>query len=1109
MLKTMRTRTYAVSFLFVVAFLWSAPARAEIVTLYSQPDNSGEMLSQQATFQNTWIESASLGNLVLGKDSLRITFTMKDPNAGNIYRTPTGVAIKACSTGQNLQTYRFTDTDRTLLSDGVFHTFTVQTGTTTLGIADGETPICITFFGLSQYHLGTHLKSNAVGTIPYLIIEGTPPPLLVIPQAPEGAVTVYVQEDKTGIMTNPQATFQNAHIDSASLGNLNLGQGKLYITFIMKDPRANNTYHQPGGVALGTCSGCRDLQTYFFTDADRTLLADQASHTFMVETGTTTSTYADGTRPVFISFFNLSQYQYGTKIKSNAAQTIPYLIIQKPAPPDLCATPGACASNVLFLPGIEASRLYRPDGQGGETKLWEPGGDTLAGELAHDTSGASINTDIYVKKNGVIDNAYVPIKGNIYKSFIEQMNDLVTADTINAWEAIPYDWRLTPDQILESGALVAPNKISYLAATSSPYIIQELKHLAATSKTHKVTIIAHSNGGLMTKRLTELLGSDASVLIDKIVFVAVPQTGAPQAIGALLHGYDQGLPTSFISYGLSDSAARTLAKNMPMTYNMLPSAGYFAQVNAPVVTFADQPLLAPFRVRYGDTIQLSGSLHTFLTDSWRLASSTTEGLNYPSVGNDALLTRAETLHTTDVDNWAPPSGVTLYEVAGWGENTLARIDYYQGVSVHCDTFVSFFSGCTKTLKIEYRPRIVLDGDGTVPTPSALWTPGAKRYWVDLQTYNGFFGTTKHASILEVPQLRTFLQSIITNNASTSLPQYISTSTPINPNPGTELRFTLHSPLALNLYDDAGRHTGVSTTTGELEENIPESRYMRFGEVQLISVPTSQNTTLVMNGYAEGSFTLDAEEVSGESIIASTTFAGIPSGANTTATMEVPSGGLVNAGALIVDENSDGHAEIVLTPKLGDVVVPHLDTTPPEIQVTFSTTTKSVAFIGTDDNGSPTVTSTTIYPALKKNQKEKKYQGIATTTVIASDAAGNITALVYTERLPSPKERDVITLQALAYNGATTTLASASLSYKWRVNKNGSFSVFASNLHNASTTLESHYRPKKNTTLLMTKPQELDDSESDDDSDVRPIKQTLPGMVVPYIMTKKGSVIISY
>ena len=88
---------------------------------------------------------------------------------------------------------------------------------------------------------------------------------------------------------------------------------------------------------------------------------------------------------------------------------------------------------------------------------------------------------------------------------------------------IPYDWRLTPDQILDKGAEVAPGKISYLVATSSPYIIQELKRLAATSKTKKVTIIAHSNGGLVTKRLIEKLGVDAATLVDKVIFVAVPQ----------------------------------------------------------------------------------------------------------------------------------------------------------------------------------------------------------------------------------------------------------------------------------------------------------------------------------------------------------------------------------------------------------------------------------------------------------------------------------------------------------------------------------------------------------------------------------------------------------
>lgn len=44
---------------------------------------------------------------------------------------------------------------------------------------------------------------------------------------------------------------------------------------------------------------------------------------------------------------------------------------------------------------------------------------------------------------------------------------------------------------------------------------------------------------------------------------------------------------------------------------------------------------------------------------------------------------------------------------------------------------------------------------------------------------------------------------------------------------------------------------------------------------------------------------------------------------------------------------------------------------------------------------------------------------------------------------------------------------------------------------------------------MTKPRELDDAESDDDSDMRPVKQTLHGMVIPYIETEKGSLIISY
>ncbi|MEK7144313.1 MAG: hypothetical protein AAB794_00405 [Patescibacteria group bacterium] len=792
--------------------------------------------------------------------------------------------------------------------------------------------------------------------------------------------------------------------------------------------------------------------------------------------------------------------------------------IPPPPPPDPCAVPGTCASNVLFLPGIEASRLYEdlPCASGVcETKLWEPSGDTNAARLAHDASGASVNTGVYVKKSGIIDNAYIPLKGNVYKSFIEQMNSLVATSTINAWEAIPYDWRLTPDQILDKGAEVAPGKISYLVATSSPYIIQTLKRLAATSKTKKVTIIAHSNGGLVTKRLIEKLGPDAAKLVDKVIFVAVPQAGTPQAIGALLHGYDQGLPASFMSYGLSDGMARTLAKNMPMTYNLLPSKTYFTQVDDAVATFTNEPLLAPFRARYGDLIHSQDRLHTFIADPWRLASSTTEGLNYPSVGNEPLLTAAETLHTA-LDAWNPPAGISLYEIAGWGEKTLAGIDYYQGVATDCKQFSGTLSRCTSSPKVEYRPRLVLDGDGTVVTPSALWTTGAKRYWVDLKTYNkGFTFDRDHASILEVPQLRTFLQNIITNTENAALPAFLSTSTPINTKPGTELHFTLHSPLTLNLYDDQGRHTGISTTTGELEEDIPESRYMKFGEVQFISVPTSLNTRLVMTGYAEGSFSLDAEEVSGGAVVASTTFAGIPSTASAVVMMDIPAGGLASVGPLTVDENGDGTTDFTLAPKVGDTVT--FDITPPELRITFSTTTKAVAYIGTDDSGTVTVSATTSYPAFKKSQKEKEkdknkekeHRGIATTTVTVSDETGNATALAYTKKLPEPERRDTATVVSMSYNGEVTSLNKTTFQYKWKTNKKGEYTMFAAYLKTASTSVEAHYRPKKNVTVIMTKPVELDDRDEDDDAETRPARTKLPGLVIPGLQTEKGSVKVIY
>lgn len=199
---------------------------------------------------------------------------------------------------------------------------------------------------------------------------------------------------------------------------------------------------------------------------------------------------------------------------------------------NLPGTKQKCCSNVMFLPGLEASRLYKTDENGNEKRIWEPGIFHDNSELFLDTEGKSLRSDIYTKD--IIDNAYLPIKGNIYFSLISSMNEMKTDGLINDWKAVPYDWRLSLSDLLESGKEYPDGKIYYsgeLASTSNPYIISELRRLASSSATGKVTVIAHSNGGLITKELTNKLGDEASALIDQIIFVAVPQAGTPLPLG--------------------------------------------------------------------------------------------------------------------------------------------------------------------------------------------------------------------------------------------------------------------------------------------------------------------------------------------------------------------------------------------------------------------------------------------------------------------------------------------------------------------------------------------------------------------------------------------------
>lgn len=624
----------------------------------------------------------------------------------------------------------------------------------------------------------------------------------------------------------------------------------------------------------------------------------------------------------------------------NLATTSLTVPIPKTAPPDPCAAPGSCVSNVLFLPGIEGSRLYEGVGCGttaGE-KLWEPlgespariffgAGDDKVRNLFLDQSGASICPSTYTKEGDIVDS----VGGSgIYKSFIDEMNGLKAGGIIADWRSAAYDWRLSLADLLKNGA-ARDGKIFYGEATSTPYIEQTLRELAASSKTGKVTIIAHSNGGLLAKALLNQLGNEASKLVDKVILVGAPQSGAPTAVGAALFGYDAGIYKSGFPI-VSNAVARSLAQNSPMAYHLLPSEDYLESTMGdaarPVIHFAGDGY-AKEEAAYGNTIANRAALDEFLLakEDGRQNPAAND-VNAAAVLNPALIEYANGVHDT-LDGWVPPAHIEVDQIAGWGVDTVAGIDFYTSPPP-TDVLTAFDPYRA------YRPIFTEDGDGTVPVPSALMmasSTNVKRYWIDL---NSYYKETKikrtHRDLFEISSLQDLIKNIIRNSTST-LPTYISSSQLSASSEDKKLTFFLHSPLTLELKDSSGNVTGLAED-GSITEDIPGSTYGEFGEVKYLIAPAGAQYQLTMHGQSSGAFSLDIQESSGGTVTASSTIANVPTTASTLASLTV-SGGLDSASPLTVDEHGDGKDILTIAPKNGETVA-YTAPAPPVVPDTSTT-----------------------------------------------------------------------------------------------------------------------------------------------------------------------------
>jgi len=555
-------------------------------------------------------------------------------------------------------------------------------------------------------------------------------------------------------------------------------------------------------------------------------------------------------------------------------------------------------SNVLFLPGILASDLYTTQTNGSENKLWFPLGNSDVEKLYLNSNGSSINPNIYTKN--IVNKAFG--LSNIYQSFSDTMDKLVTDEKITEWKAFPYDWRQSADDVV--------NKPVNLGNGQSIDLVSELKVLIKSSKNGKVTIVAHSNGGLVAKYLLAKLqdmkaanpSDDMIDHIDMLIMVATPQIGTAGAVPGILHGFDQEILGGWL---LDDLHARELGRNMPAAYGLLPSKEYINEVSASPVAFVDNPapsgVTTSFVKVYGNVIDSYGEYKSFLFGSEGRAQPAVDDEISPIDLSPTLFGQAENLHNK-IDVWTPPAGLKVVEVAGWGLDTVASFQYYP--KYECDNATTGIVSCKNIL--DEKPIFTSDGDKVVVEPSAMYM-NANKVWVDLTKTK-----EEHKNILEIPQLENFISSLIENQT----PTYDSVLTQAEPiETSNRLHISIHSPATISAHDKNGNFTGkICPDTSDFcyaQEDIPNSSYVEFGEGKYLNLSQDSLQSVTLQGTDTGTFTLDMQTVTPNGQSTTQSFVDIPVTTQTQADITVDQ--TTGAPQLALDVTGDGKTDFTLTP----------------------------------------------------------------------------------------------------------------------------------------------------------------------------------------------------
>ncbi len=550
-----------------------------------------------------------------------------------------------------------------------------------------------------------------------------------------------------------------------------------------------------------------------------------------------------------------------------------------------------CCSSVIFLPGIKGSVLGISATSGTDI-LWPP---TILSndieELALDDNGESIK-NVYV--NGILNTFYGT---EIYAPFTEFMDELVADGTMNEWLPFPYDWRFSPEKILEDGVKRSNSVLN---------LVEEIEKLAAESYTKQVTIVTHSMGGLLGKALIkELERMRKEHLVDSLVMIGAPQLGIPQALAAILHGDDEGIAAGLI---VNSIKVREIAQNMPSLYNLLPSPRYFDEISESVIRFNKQSTFTKeWRNFWGDEgIDAYADYFLFATGKGVMRNKPLPtNLRVPTVLQTDFMNNAANFHN-QYDNYKLPNHIRVVQVVGWGRPTTKAIEYKE-----------------KHNQPSYEKLFTIEGDGSVVYSSAVSSSQVEDYYFDLASYNALEDTPdyQHRDLLSATPIQGILRLLIAKE-DVSETSFIKVIKPEPENVTEQLIISAHSPVMLGVYDEFDNFTGIDHTpnmsTGilSISENIPGSSFIYSAESQYIFLPKEGLYRFVYKGTDDGPTTIEIQSFIVDATTDLASYSDIPTTANTYATFTL-NGNSPEETIIEVDINGDGEIDSRIVPDISN------------------------------------------------------------------------------------------------------------------------------------------------------------------------------------------------